>query len=153
MDLFAQLNEIGFPKLNLLDKPTFLRNMVFMHSLMLASEDLLEEAIKYANGDLLDYYKDHIEEERGHAEWLANDLYQIGVQVGEPHYLAAACAGTQYYLIRHIHPIALLGYMAVLEGYPMPMEWVERLEIEYGIEPLRTLRYHAEHDVDHRKDL
>ena len=31
---------------------------------------------------------------------------------------AAALVGAQYYWIRHVHPVALLGYVMLLEGYP-----------------------------------
>lgn len=153
MDLFDRLDAIGFPKLDLLDRDAFCKNLVFMHALMVASEPLLQEAIEHSDGALGVYYSAHIEEERGHAAWLADDLKSLGVTVGEPSYIAAACAGAQYYLIRHAHPAALLGYLAVLEGYPAPLEVVDMLEGHYGKDAMRCFRFHAEHDVDHRADL
>lgn len=153
MELFKRLDAIGFPRVNLLNREAFIKNMQFMHALMVASEPLMQNAIDQTQEPwLLDYYKSHVEEERGHADWLENDLKHMGVKP-ETSMIAAACAGAQYYLIRHVHPIALLGYMTILECYPMNLEAVAALETEYGIEAIRTLRYHAEHDVDHRQDL
>lgn len=152
MGVFDRLEAIGFPKLNLLDRETYLRNMQFMHALMVASEPLVQEAIDHSSGDLRDYFVEHIEEERGHAEWLAADIRSMGSKP-ETHMIAAACAGAQYYLIRHVNPEALLGYMAVLECYPMPLEMVDALEQAHGKEAVRTLRYHAENDIEHRKAL
>lgn len=153
MDIFERLDSIGLPQLNLLDREVYVRNMKFMHALMVASEPLVQDAIDWtSNPALRSYYRKHIEEERGHAEWLADDLGSMGEET-ETDLIAAACAGAQYYMIRHVHPVALLGYMAVLEGYPMPIEHVEQLEQAHGTDAVRTLRYHAENDVEHRKDL
>ena len=58
-------------------------------------------------------------------------------------------AGSQYYLIYHVDPAALLGYMAALECFPMPLEQVEALERAHGADLCRTLRYHAAHDIEH----
>ena len=126
------------------------KRLHFNYWLMKASERLLEEAIPEATGALQDYYKKHLEEERRHEEWLAEDLKRMGV----PLVLdlnAASVAGAQYYLIKHVHPALLLGYMWILEAAPKPLETVEALEQEHG--PLKCLRYHAEHDPDHVKDL
>jgi hypothetical protein len=160
MDMFEELNKIGLPKLNLLDSSVFLHNLLFNYDLMVASETLVEEAINKLDKptteferELKEYYINHLEEERGHEKWLKEDLEGYGASVEGVSYIAAACAGMQYYLIKHSHPVALLGYMAVLEGYPMENKNLELLESKYGKELLRTIRYHALHDVEHKKDL
>jgi PII-like signaling protein len=43
--------------------------------------------------------------------------------------------------------------MTVLEGEPIPLEVVEKLEALHGTQMLRCIRYHAEHDLEHRKEL
>lgn len=122
---------------------------------MTASERLLKEAAEEATGRLKEYYVSHLEEEREHELWLADDLKSIGVNVKEipPIRLATEMAGSQYYLIKHGNPASLLGYMAVLEGFPMPMEIVEALEKLHGKKLLRTARFHAEHDQEHKIEL
>jgi hypothetical protein len=132
-----------------------LANLVFVHQVITASESLLEEAVKASSGELREYFAEHLEEERGHQEWLAGDLMTAGVDVAlmPLSQIAVAMAGSQYYLIKHISPIALLGYMAVLEGCPATLEAVEQLEAMHGKDLFRTLRYHAEHDIDHGKAL
>src|SRR2546429_520773 len=37
----------------------------------------------------------------------------------------ARAVGAQYYWIRHHHPVALLGYVAVLEGRPPSVEFLD----------------------------
>lgn len=144
------------PTLNLACKPVLQANLLFMYQVMKASERLLEEAIKECkSGALRDYYVDHLEEERKHEEWLAEDLKWFGIDVTAistiP--LAAALAGAQYYNIKHVSPACLLGYMAVLEGFPFEIEVLKQLEAIYGKAPFRCLRYHAVHDQEHRVDL
>lgn len=163
MELIDYLTQaLSLPMVDLTDRSSFVRNMQFSYSLMLASEDLLQEAIDKLNlsvtktdfeCDLLTYYNSHIEEERGHDKWLADDILELGEVPKRLSMEAALAAGSQYYLIRHIHPAALLGYMAVLEGFPMDLSVVKQLEVIYGEKALRTLRYHAENDKHHRVDL
>lgn len=141
--------------LNLHDKAELIRNLIFIHQVIVATENLMLTAAACASSELQSYFLEHYEEERGHADWLADDLRTAGVDVKKRplDLLATQFVGTQYYLIQHIHPTALLGYMAVLEGSPMPIEQVEELEALHGKDLLRCLRFHAEHDVDHREEL
>lgn len=135
-------------------------NLVFMHQVIIASENLLRTAIAACDDTpfgrrLAAYYRAHLDEERGHEQWLAEDLASAGIDVAAmPLSLKAVeMAGTQYYVIQHVHAVSLLGYMAVLEGDPMPLETVAALEAAHGKALFRTLRYHAEHDIEHGKDL
>lgn len=147
------MNQWPLPDLG--DQDTFIRNLVFLHRVILASESLLEFAVPRADGALRDYYADHLEEERRHDEWLALDLESVGVDVGaEPYPIeAVAAAGSQYYLVGHVDACALLGYMAVLECFPMPVDRLEELEGIHGLPLCRTLRHHAMHDIAHSADL
>lgn len=122
----------------------------FAYNLMRASERLLEDAIQeLPEGPLRSFYADHLAEERGHAQWLAADLGFV------PEYdsFAAAIAGTQYYLIKHEHPAALLGYMRVLENQGVDDDFVEQMEAEHGPEILRTWKYHVQVDRGHSKEI
>jgi len=156
-NLLLAIQEImnRWPTVDLSEKRTFVRNLVFLHRVILASESLLEFAVPRSEGALHDYYADHLEEERRHDEWLAIDLESAGVDVGaEPYPIeAVAAAGSQYYLVGHVDPCALLGYMAVLECFPIPIEQLEELEGIHGLALCRTLRHHAMHDISHSVDL
>ena len=44
----------------------------------------------------------------------------------------AALVGAQYYWIEHVHPVGLLGYVLLLEGWPPTPETVEELRRRTG---------------------
>lgn len=144
-----------WPAVDLSNREIFVSNLLFMHRVILASESLLEEAISRTSGAFQEYLDSHLQEERLHQEWLAEDLESAGIDVSacQFHPEAVAAAGTQYYLIRHVDPHALLGYMAILECFPMSLEQLAMLEATHGKALCRTLRHHAEHDVSHASDL
>jgi hypothetical protein len=68
---------------------------------------------------------------------------------------SAALVGAQYYWIQHEHPIALMGYMAVLEGNPPTRASIDELisRTGYKEQAFRTLIAHAENDPEHMNDL
>jgi hypothetical protein len=142
-------------KADLLDRGVFLRNLVFVAFVIKASEEILRVAIEHSEGSLREYFCRHLEEETGHYEWLKRDIQFAGIVLDDcaiPSE-AVAMAGSQYYLAKHVHPAAVLGYIAALECFAMPLETVKELERTYGKEVCATLRYHAEHDVDHGADV
>ena len=129
-------------------------HLLFNHGVMLASENLLEKAIqKSVEGLVRSYYIQHLSEERSHDKWLTEDLATVGVSPQAIHWGAARLVGTQLYLIEYVSPVALLGYMAILECRPFPLEYIEKLEAIHGPALLRCMRFHAIHDVDHGADL
>jgi hypothetical protein len=132
-----------------------LDHLAFWYQVIIASEHLLGEAIFLLRDDgfegaLKAFYAKHLEDERHHAEWLKEDLGDHPINL---HFGAAQLAGMSYYLVRHVHPVALMGYMQALEGKPIPMEYVESVEREHGISAARTLRIHAEEDPKHIAEL
>lgn len=129
--------------------------LVFWYQVIVASEPLLEDAIASLSddgfeGELKAFYKHHLEDERNHAKWLREDIGDrpIGLNM-----TAAALAGTQYYLIRHVHPVCLMGYMIALEGGEISPAVIEAIEAELGPDASRTVRIHAEADPHHIKEL
>ncbi len=97
---------------------------------------------------LRDYYLEHAEEEAGHEQWLLNDLHSLGVarqRVLErlPYTSVAALVGVQYYWMFHVHPIAYLGYIAVLEA-PTSIEFLEEVSGRTGIS-LSSMSGHVMH--------
>lgn len=144
--------------IDLADRTTLILNLVWLHQVVVASENLMALAAAEAHSAakvFRAYMTAHLEEERHHAEWLADDLRTVGVDVRKLplNRSAVELAGSQYYLIHHVSPAAILGYMAVLEGFTFPLDMLEQLEAIHGKELLRCLRYHAENDIEHRKEL
>lgn len=141
---------------DLRDSQQYRRYLQLQYHIIRASEPLLKTACEIADGSLLRYYRNHLEEERMHAEWCYRDLAVL--QKGEQGIfpcpaIAAQFAGTQYYHLCHTSVTTLLGYMLLLEGFPMSISAVEELEMLYGTKACFTLRYHAEHDPQHFADL
>jgi hypothetical protein len=109
---------------------------------------------------LAPYLEEHIAEELHHDEWLLDDLEFLGrprseVLARPPLPAVAALVGAQYYWIFHYHPVALLGYIAVLEGYPPSLKMIADLAsaTDYGPDAFRTMVAHAELDPGHRDEL
>jgi hypothetical protein len=106
------------------------------------------------------YYATHLAEEEGHADWLVADLETLGISperssavIGSP--AVAALVGAQYFWIEHAHPVAPLGYFAVLEGYPPTPAWIDEVRERTGLPDtaFRFLRAHGEIDPHHAADL
>jgi hypothetical protein len=139
------------------------------HCIIRASVPVMEaaraRAADLAAGDevaaaLAAYLGHHIDEERGHDGWLLEDLALVGrpreqVLGRPPSPTVAALVGSQYYWALHYHPVAILGYVALLEGYAPTPELVDELQRRSGWPQaaFRTLRAHAELDPGHREDL
>jgi hypothetical protein len=109
---------------------------------------------------LVSYLGAHVEEERNHDEWALDDLEAAGISRSEvlrqpPSPTVASLVGAQYYWIEHFHPIALLGYIAILEGNPPSAAHIDRLKDLSGLpdEAFRTYRKHGELDPHHGADL
>ena len=143
--------------------------LVHMHWIVRASVPLMEAARVRGEAIGADdptaaavaaYFEKHIEEELRHDEWLLEDLEAIGweretVLERTPMPTVAGVVGAQYYWIFHYHPVALLGYTTLLEGYPPGPEDVELLmeKTGYGADSFRTMRGHAELDPGHAEEL
>lgn len=145
----------AYVPIDLTRRDVFLRNLIFIHNVIRASESLLQTARDRSRGTLRTYFDEHLKEECAHECWLAEDLASADIDVSALPILpeAVAMAGSQYYLIHHVDPAALLGYMAVLECFPIDAAALEMLEEIHGKQLCRTLRYHAEHDVSHGVDV
>jgi len=130
---------------------------------------LLEAALTAANDRrgvdpvaacVAEYCAQHIPEERHHDEGVLDDLAVLGVSRESvvkkvPSATMAALIGAQYYWIQNVHPIALLGYLEVLEGEPPVAEFLEEVIQRTGLprKAFRTYFQHADVDRKHRDDL
>lgn len=106
------------------------------------------------------YLEQHIEEERGHDNWLLEDLAALGAPNEQlldrpPLPSVAALVGSQYYWVHHAHPVGLLGYIGLLEGYPPVRKDIEEMQARtgYGATAFRTLLLHADLDPHHSQEL
>ncbi len=100
------------------------------------------------NAWLRDYYLEHAAEEEDHGEWILHDLGSLGVARGRvlerlPYPSVAALVGSQYYWMLHVHPIAYLGFISVLEA-PAQLEFLQEVSERTGI-PLASMSCHVRH--------
>jgi hypothetical protein len=111
---------------------------------------------------LVAYLEHHIPEEMHGDEPgadLLDDLAALGVDtealrrrpLPAP---VAALIGTQFFRIRHAHPVSVLGFLW-LEAFPPDLDAVERLIETTGLprEGFRQLLLHSEVDLRHRQEL
>jgi hypothetical protein len=141
---------------------------ILIHQITRASGPLMEAALHAcrlrqadpAAGELAAYLERHIEEERHHDLWLLEDLESVGVARTDilalaPPPCVAAMVGAQYYWIYHHDPVALVGYMLMLEcNAPTPATLADlQRQSELPESFFRTHRIHAELDPDHQSDL
>jgi hypothetical protein len=139
-----------------------------MHCIVRSSVPLMQTAIARSQelegdpvaGGVAAYLSDHVSEEVGHDEWVLQDLEATGRDRNEPLRRipppsVAAVVGSQYYWIRHHHPVALMGHIAVMEGYPPTVRLAEYLQERtgYGPDAFRSLARHAMLDIHHRDEF
>jgi hypothetical protein len=143
--------------------------MVRLHWVIRASVPLMEAACDrarlladtdYVAAGLAAYLAQHVREEQNHDEWLLDDLALLGLSRNEvlsrmPSPAIAGIVGAQYYWIMHHHPVALLGYIAVLEGSPPTVDEIDALADRTGLPraAFNTSYKHAHLDPHHRDDL
>jgi pyrroloquinoline quinone (PQQ) biosynthesis protein C len=146
--------------------PHYADYLCMMHQIVRASMPLMELAIQHcdpenpAHSRLLAYLEEHLDEERGHAELLIEDLKVAGVAPAEVHARPPLPAivqlvGAQYYWILHHSPLALLGYMGFLEGQPPTPHAIAFWRGATGLpDPaFASLELHARADLEHRCEL
>ena len=147
----------------------FRRYLINTHAIIKATVPLFETARDRARvlaaedpvaAAVAEYVEQHIVEELHHDEWLLDDLEAIGerredVMKAIPPPSVAALVGSQYYWVLHVHPVAILGYLAFVEGYPPTTELIDLLIQRTGYPPdaFRTYALHGELDEGHRDDI
>jgi Iron-containing redox enzyme len=143
--------------------------LIASHGVIRASVPVMETALERARAlaeddavaaGLAAYLEKHADEEVGHDDWLLEDLEALGRDRADaiarpPSAAIASLVGAAYYWILHYHPAAVLGYIALLEGYPPSIGEVDRWMATTGLprEAFRTLIRHAELDPLHRDEL
>jgi pyrroloquinoline quinone (PQQ) biosynthesis protein C len=140
------------------------------HSIIRASVPLMETTLAVCRAETYktdpvlkmfgDYLARHIEEERGHDNWILDDAEAMGIERSclldrIPKETAMRMVGSQYYWIHHYHPVAMLGYIAVMEGTPPKTEFVKDVASRNSLSPeaFSSFLLHAKVDPKHRADL
>ena len=133
-----------------------------------ATVPLMQEVVRIANtmpddpisAPLIKYITRHIAEETDHDTWYANDLELLGISKEQifariPTPNVAALVGSQYYWMKHHHPVAFMGYLACLEVHHPTIEYVEGLIEKSGLpaKGFSTMMEHAVIDAQHSKDI
>ncbi len=106
---------------------------------------------------------DHMNDEKGHEEWVVNDLDAMGVRVGQvldyrPTDMMLALNGYNYWAADRRHPCSVLGMLYALEviasvyGGPMTAAITESLLLQ-GDRGISFISAHATLDAEHLADL
>jgi Iron-containing redox enzyme len=100
----------------------------------------------------------HIREERGHDRWVRSDLAALGADPEEagralPSPAVTGLLGAQYQLIASVHPVTLLGCIAILESAPPSQGLIEHVRALAGDGPTATLTRHAASDARHGDEI
>ena len=143
--------------------------LVSMHGMIRASVPIMQTTLdrcrQLADTDavaaaLAPYLEQHIKEEMHHDQWLLEDLELLefpreDVLRRMPSPSVASCVGGRYYWVLHHHPVAELGGIAVMEGYPPSVEAIDMMQEATGLprRAFRTIEKHAHLDPHHRDEL
>jgi pyrroloquinoline quinone (PQQ) biosynthesis protein C len=103
---------------------------------------------------------EYIEEERGHEEWILEDIGALGgdpevVRHRAPRFPCKVMIGHAYYVVDHVSPYALLGMIHVLEGMAMALAGRAVAALRASVVPsaggggFKYLTTHSDLDVKH----
>ncbi len=109
---------------------------------------------------LRDAIIDYIDEEKGHEEWILNDINACGgdaeaVRHGQPTAATELMVAYAYHTIERINPIAFFGMVLVLEGTSIKMATQAATLIQKSLQlPDQAFSYLTSHgalDIEHMK--
>jgi pyrroloquinoline quinone (PQQ) biosynthesis protein C len=106
------------------------------------------------------YLEVHLEEELGHDLWLLDDIRSLGfedreVLEAQPCAALVDLVGAQYFWMMHAHPVAIMGYLILMEGYAPLASQLDDIQTRTGApaSAFRCLKRHAEDDPEHLAEL
>jgi len=143
----------------LLQAHCIMRNSI---TLMAVARDLAlaRPTADFVASKLAAYMEVHLEEERGHDQWLRDDIQTLGfteleILHSQPCTAVVNFIGAQYFWMTHVHPVAVMGYLILMEGYAPVASQLEDIRIRSGAPAtaFRCLLRHAEDDPSHLADL
>src|SRR5262249_13476452 len=143
--------------------------LITLHQMVRATVPLMRTALRRCQelketdavaAAMAPYFEQHIKEEMHHDDWILEDLEVIGVPreavlLRMPSSAIASYIGGHYYWIFHHHPVAKLGQIAVVEGYPPSGDSIDMMveRTGYPRAAFRTLEKHCHLDANHRDDF
>ncbi len=142
--------------------------LVQLHRVMQGGLHLMrvarERAVSLSGDPVADivapYLEQHIIEEQDHDDWLLDDIGTLGISPAEvaaatPLPSVVSLLGAQYFWALNLHPVAVFGYLIVLEGNPPLTEQLEsiRKRTRLPATAFRCLIAHADNDPHHIADL
>jgi hypothetical protein len=157
-NLFWNHPQLGsmFPELLFTNYSVSRASIHLMETVRAAALAVEEDPVALATARFLER---HIPEERHHDQWMLEDMEAIhlprqAVLKRMPSPNIAAMVGSQYYWACHIHPVSLLGYLAVIET-PPDLALLETLASgrEIPRAALRSYFRHAEIDKKHAAEI
>lgn len=109
---------------------------------------------------LTPYLEEHILEEKDHDAWLLDDIGTLGISPQEvaaatPLASVVSLLGAQYFWALNMHPVAVFGYLIVLEGKPPVATQLKAIQRRTGLPAtaFRCLMEHADNDPHHIAEL
>lgn len=104
---------------------------------------------------------EYIEEERGHDEWILEDIEALGgipeaVRQSAPYFPCRIMVGHAFYLVDRVSPYALLGMIHVLEGMAVALasNAVQAIRKTVSAEGgFKYLTTHSDLDIEHTKSF
>jgi hypothetical protein len=105
---------------------------------------------------LIAFLTRHIREERGHDRWVGADLAALGSDLAQAALTSPAVTdliGAQYQLIAAVHPVTLLGCIAVLESAPPGPGLLDHVRAVAGSGAIMTMAGHAVSDAFHATQI
>ena len=104
---------------------------------------------------------EYIDEERGHEEWILEDIEALGgdpesVRQSAPRFPCKIMIGHAYYLVDHVSPYGLLGMVHVLEGMAVALAGdavraIRKTMPGASDAGFKYLTTHGDLDVEHTK--
>ncbi len=98
-------------------------------------------------------FLDHCQEEKHHEKLLLKDLEGLKTSLADhvEHPLTAQLYQSQYYLVEHHEPLALMGSILYLEGMSLSVgqEVKARILVSHGMKACHFINLHVGEDVDH----
>jgi Iron-containing redox enzyme len=133
--------------------------LTLMHDASLQALDLTERGDTTAC-ELTRYLQKHLAEEQGHDLWLLEDIRTLGytdeqVLCARPCVATINLIGAQYFWMRHTHPVTIMGYLTLMEGYAPLTSQLGQIRARTGAPEtaFRCLCRHADDDPAHSAEL
>jgi pyrroloquinoline quinone (PQQ) biosynthesis protein C len=129
-----------------------------------AAAESIRRTVAPHRGEIADRFRDHAAEERGHEQWILDDLEALGedrasVQKIQPCTAIQAYLAYSHHIARSPHAVGLFGQAYVLEGGAvqssdfMVRGLIERSGIPNIENAVKYFQLHGEVDVDHVDSL